>query len=78
MESINVQVDDYLPLGETSRPEDPPVGLVLEEAKTLNSHKDAPSSSEEENKQVSVDIWTILEARHRVLVDVWMIEDCLE
>ena len=28
MESINVRVDDYLPLSEKSRPEDPPIVLV--------------------------------------------------
>ena len=39
MESINVRFDDYLPPSETSRPEDPPVVLVLEKEKTLNNPK---------------------------------------
>ena len=39
MESINVQVDDYLPPSETSRLEDPYVVSILEEEKTPNSPK---------------------------------------
>ena len=50
MESTNVQVDDYLPLRETSRPEDPPLVSVLEKEKTLNNPKYAPPSIDEENK----------------------------
>ena len=50
MESVNMRVDDYPPLSETSRLEDPHVMSVLEEEKTLNSPKDAPPSNDEENK----------------------------
>ena len=56
MESINVQVDDYLPPSDTSRLEDPPVVLVHEKEKTLNNLKDAPPSSDEENEPVSIDV----------------------
>ena len=46
MESINVRVDDYLPLIDSTKPEDPPVGSHHEEGNILNIPKDAPSSSD--------------------------------
>ena len=56
MESINVQVDDYLHPGDTSRLEDPLVVSVHEKEKTLNNPKDVPPSSDEENELVSIDV----------------------
>ena len=54
IESTNVQVNDYLPLSETSRLEDPMVS-ILEVEKTLNNPKDAPPSVEH---LAIADVWT--------------------
>ena len=56
VESINVRVDDYLPLRDIFRPEDPLVVSVHEEEKTLNSPKDAPPTSDKEKYPVPTDV----------------------
>ena len=51
---------------------------ILEKEKTLNNPKDAPPSSDEENEPLSIDIRTILEVGHPIIVHVRMIEDSLQ
>ena len=59
IESINVRVDDYLPPIDSSKPEDPLVGLLHEEGNALNIPKDAPPSSDRGRGIVSTDVRTI-------------------
>ena len=59
-------------------PEYPYVVSVLKEDKTVNKSKATPPSSDEENKQVSVDVRTILNAGHPVIADVQTIENSLQ
>ena len=46
MESINVQVDDYIPPIDSPKPKEPPMGSLHEEGNILNIPKNAPPSSD--------------------------------
>ena len=64
-ESINVRVDDYLPLTGYSRPKEPPIGLFHEEGNTLNIPKDVPALNDGNNIPFSIDVRTIPEIEHQ-------------
>ena len=51
---------------------------VLKDEKSLNSPKDAPSSSDKENKRVSTNIRTIPEVGHPIIASVRKTKDFLQ
>ena len=75
MESINVQVDDYLPSSSYSKLEDPLVGSILEEGNTLNTLKDPLASNDRDSDLVFTYVHITPEIEHLVIKNVRNIED---